>query len=79
MERVTLLRQLYPHGPFVEIATYGQPEEFSKALPGLLGPLDGLLEYHRHRGLRHDIIEIEKRMVDGTVSKERYKVTGLGA
>jgi hypothetical protein len=59
------------------IASYGQEQEFDNALPGIIGPLPDLISYTRERrqlGADRDIIIIEKRTADGSVSKERYKL-----
>lgn len=60
--------------------TYGQSEEFDRALPALLGNIAEMTYYKRytvtHDNGKHDIIEMERPNIDGKIERHTYKVVG---
>jgi len=64
------------------VASYGQAEEFEKALPGLVGPLHDLIKFERtDTGNGADdfysLITVVRRLADRTIASDSYKVVGL--
>lgn len=64
------------------VAQYGQAEEFEKALPGLIGPVESLLQFKRFETGNgtdefYTSIFIVRKEIDGTISRRRFKVVGL--